>query len=223
VEDDTEVVYMINDFNVWESWVTTSNTATSTAISSNFNVWESWVTTSNTVTSTAISSNFNIWNIWISQSNATTTSTVWYDERHQVKYREPYRETTEERTLRLQREAESRERQRIELEKREKEKKEALEKAEKLLREHLSVEQIKQLEKEGRFEVESESGKLYIINRGRAGNVYSLDERRHMVAKHCIHPEIDCPDPDTMLAQMLWLRWNERAFLQKANTTRMAA
>jgi hypothetical protein len=100
---------------------------------------------------------------------------------------------------------------------------EAAKRAKELLESHLDDAQKKDLAERGEFEVESQSGKRYAIKRGRAGNVFSLDEQRRKTAKYCIHPEIDCPDEDTMLSQLCWLRWNEEEFLRTANATRLAA
>jgi len=97
--------------------------------------------------------------------------------------------------------------------------KEVIERATALLHRYMDEEQKKQLASEGQFVVESESGKKYVIKKGRQGNVYSLDEHRKQIARHCIHPIDLVPDQDTMLAQLLWLKWNEEEFLKVANTT----
>lgn len=61
--------------------------------------------------------------------------------------------------------------------------------------------------------------KRYRIYRGRAGNVRRLDEGGREVRRYCIHPQIDCPDEDTMLTQKLWLEHQEELFLRTANAS----
>lgn len=98
----------------------------------------------------------------------------------------------------------------------------SVERAKALLMEHLSEKQKKQLIERGEFVVKSKSGKHYAITKGRAGNVFSLDEHRKRVNRYCIHPTDYVPDYDTMLSQMIWLKWNEEEFLKVANVSRAA-
>lgn len=189
------------------SYVTTDTT------SSTWSAWADQGTLTSATTGTT-------WTSWAtSGTSTTTTSTVWNGWTATADVYAPRRTTPERQALDEAALAASRARaQRLA-----QEEAEAKERADKLLREHLSAEQKAQLEKENGFEVESASGKKYLITRGRAGNVYSLDAKRRKVAKHCIHPVEYCPDQDTMLAQLLWLKWNEEEFLRVANTTRLAA
>lgn len=98
----------------------------------------------------------------------------------------------------------------------------SIKRAEKLLLSHLTPEQKAQLEKESKFEVESQSGKKFMIEKGRYGNVYSLDKARKKVDRFCIHPQDMTPDYDTMLAQLIWLKWNEAEFMRTANISKAA-
>lgn len=178
----------------WGSWATDTTSATN----NNDDIYYIW----NDATSTATTSI-----TWATWSTATIpTDIVWTDWSSGYQLRT---ENAEE--ARLQRE---RQEQEAAVER---------QRADELLREHLTKEQIEQLDKKGEFEVEAQSGKRYAVSKGRAGNVYSLDERRQKIAKHCIHPDDNCPDQDTMLAQLLWLKWNESEFLRIANTTKLAA
>jgi hypothetical protein len=177
----------------WTTWTSTSSTTNGT------DTWNAWADDSTTATS---SSESGTWTVWTDSSAETTTIWIRWGE---VEVQPPSPEEIEAQKRIAEQEREERER------------------AEKLLREHLTKQQAAQLEKEGGFEVEAQSGKEYLITRGRQGNVYSLDAKRRKVARHCIHPEEFCPDPDTMLAQLCWLKWNETEFLKVANTTPLAA
>jgi len=131
-------------------------------------------------------------------------------------FREP---TAEELQAQLRQEQEYRAR----AEARMLEQKQAKEKAEALLREFLSAEQIEALEKRNAFQLESiskdGSRKRYEIQRGRQGNVFLLDQKGERVEKYCIHPSEFVPDADTMLTQKLLIEGNEELFLKTANRT----
>ena len=179
---------------------TGSNTNTATAADTTGWTWNTWAMDATTHASATI-----VWSNWATgTTTGVTTGTIWIHWITDNGYSigpvsdEEYRE-------------------------REQKRKEAEEKAEKILAENLDEEQRKDLAEKGEFEVESQSGRRYAVARGRAGNVFSLDEQRRKVAKYCIHPEIDCPDEDTILAQVLWLKWNEIEFLHIANMTKLAA
>ena len=185
--------------------------------------WTSWTTTS-----TTSATSDTAWVAWNNLTTATASTSVTVDAWGQWNGNSFYRQqqpplSDEEREAISARAAELVKLEQESRQNAERLRQEAKERAEKLLRDHLNEEQLAQLDRENGFEVEAQSGKRYRINRGRAGNVFSLDEHRKMVAKHCIHPEVDCPDQDTMLAQLLWLKWNEQAFLKTANITRIAA
>lgn len=102
------------------------------------------------------------------------------------------------------------------------EKARARERAQVLLREHLTDAQKAELADKRFFSlstIDSKTGeeRLYRIHQGRAGNVEQVDASGRRLKKFCIHPQIDCPDEDTMLAQKLWLETQEDRFLQVAN------
>lgn len=93
----------------------------------------------------------------------------------------------------------------------------AAERAETILREHLTPAQRRSLDERGWFRVESEQGNLYRIERGMSGNVKAIDRRGRATARFCIHPTDGSPSPDVMLAQKLLLETDEAAFLRIAN------
>jgi len=70
-----------------------------------------------------------------------------------------------------------------------------------------------------RLDVLSRDGtkRRYEIVRGRTGNVYQLDKAGNRIFNFCAHPQIACPNEDTMLAQKLMLEADEEEFLALAN------
>jgi hypothetical protein len=102
-------------------------------------------------------------------------------------------------------------------ERREREEAEARRKAEELLRENLDDEQRRQFDETQWFFVIGQSGKRYRIRRGWAGNIDELNEGDVIVATYCIHPMIDVPTEDSMLAQKFMLECEEERLLQIAN------
>lgn len=94
---------------------------------------------------------------------------------------------------------------------------EADERAEELLRAHLTEEQRRQLDEQHAFVMRSELGRTYRISRGRVRNIAQLNEDGKGIAILCAHPTMHVPDPDTMLAQKLMLETDEDSFRRIAN------
>lgn len=95
----------------------------------------------------------------------------------------------------------------------------ALKRAEELLFMHLSDGQREQYLAKGYFDAPIK-GRLYRINKGRAGNV-ELIEAGAPKYRYCIHPRDYTPAPDAMLAQLLMLETDEDRFLKTANRSRL--
>lgn len=102
---------------------------------------------------------------------------------------------------------------------------EAEKRAEDLLRDCLSAEQIDQLKSRNFFyvEVEGRHGRKerYRIDRGSHGNVKQVDEKGSIIRSFCIQPS-GVPVPDVMLAQKLWLEASDESraeFWETANIT----
>lgn len=97
----------------------------------------------------------------------------------------------------------------------------AKERAERLLREHLSPRQREELASKGFFTLETVAPtgerRLYRIDRGRSRNVRQVDGNGRVLKTLCAHPAILVPDADTMLAQKLMLETDEQEFLRIAN------
>jgi len=89
-----------------------------------------------------------------------------------------------------------------------------------ILCEHLDRYQISCLVKHNYFTVRAESGKLYRIDLGHGRNVKLLGANGKTVAAvFCAHPRnaYEIPDCDSMLVQLLHLKYSEQRFLEIAN------
>ena len=187
---------------------TDDNTST-TSRDATIVVWamwnDSWSGTSTAdVTSTA-ASDVNIWGSW-NETWSTTSHITIVDRRHVYSPHRPRIESAEsirereaaDRTWRESQEA-------------------ARAKAEALLRATLDKKQNEDLDQKGWFLVDGKSGKRYRIERGRSGNVRLLNSDGSVRSRHCAHPQICCPDADTMLTQKLMLETDDQEFLRIAN------
>ncbi len=96
--------------------------------------------------------------------------------------------------------------------------------AEALLFEHLTDEQIEEWKASKQFHVQTREGeRVYRIKRGRAGNIVLVkdgDREAERLASFCIHeyhPDGSVPLEDNVLAQKLLLEADEDEFLRIAN------
>lgn len=193
----------------WDWDITGSASCTTTA------AWTNWNSGQDTGTSTSAT----VWNQWTTGGTTDNTGSIWYYwvgggenptiSSASVNYPEPT--------------AEEREATRLANEERERQQKEAETRAEKILNENLDEDQRKVYAERKVVPITTAKGRKYLIKKGRAGNVYRLDEHGREVERFCIHPDEAVPDQDTMLAQILWLRWCEEEFLRVANMTKLAA
>lgn len=92
------------------------------------------------------------------------------------------------------------------------------ERADRLLREFLTVDQLAQLAERRWFETVGRSGRRYRLTPAVA-RVCELDEAGQAVASFCIHPDDGYPSADVVLAQKLLLEADEALFLRTANRT----
>ena len=92
----------------------------------------------------------------------------------------------------------------------------ARQRAERLLRATLTLEQQRQFEQHGWFDVEGSAGGRYRILTGYQRNVERLGSDGRPTHRLCAHPA-DVPDEDAMLAQKLLLEADEAAFSRIAN------
>lgn len=97
----------------------------------------------------------------------------------------------------------------------------ARERAAIILREHLTDAQKAELADKRYFTIRTlrpqGEERIYRIHRGRSRNVEQVDQNGKRLKTLCIHPDISCPDEDTMLAQKLLLESEEDQFLRIAN------
>lgn len=99
-------------------------------------------------------------------------------------------------------------------------------KADRLLKTILSAEQRVQYERERAFDVivgRTGERRRYRIKHGWAGNVFVVDDRGREVERLCIHPSVQVPIADNLVAQKLLLEADEATFRRTANSTRLVA
>lgn len=95
--------------------------------------------------------------------------------------------------------------------------------AEKLLVEHVTSEQRKQWENEGRLICRGTDGRRYGIRKGRLHNIVELAPDGKAVANLCCLPSRKdhiLPDADVVLGQLLHLQFNTEQFRKTANITK---
>lgn len=188
------IVTMNNDrTNVWYTIPSSATISTTEWIIPSTPIWETWNNISTTSTI--------IWDGWNRQQYTRGTGMSQAEVRlHQERAEEDYHRVEEHRAaIRLRRMEQ------------EKVQEKARVKAEALLHEYLSEEQIKELEETGGFVVLGSLGTPYTIRRGYQGNV------RRDGYRYCAHGPHDIPVPDHMLMQKLAIETDEEAFLAVAN------
>lgn len=97
----------------------------------------------------------------------------------------------------------------------------AIDRAELLLTESLSPLQREELIRCGYFTVATAlrdgHPRIYQLSRGRVGNIVEVNAQGQPVSRWCVHPRLDVPDADTLLAQKLWLENRPDELLAIAN------
>jgi hypothetical protein len=89
-----------------------------------------------------------------------------------------------------------------------------------LLRENLSLEQLRQLDEMKAFDVVAESGRRYRIKaQGHHGNIRMIAEDGTELESLCVAPTNGVPSPDAWLGQKLALETDEAYIRAKANIT----
>lgn len=185
--------------NVWSSWTTNS-----TSISNTDYIWQTWTDNVSISSPTSSSTTGIIWGLWA--GSHTQTSQTWdRPTAEQLRVEHERNKRLEAERLTLQRERD-----------------EARARARELLMMVLSQEQRAEYEEKKQFRLYTQSGKCYLVKRGRSGNV-TLIENDKEVERYCIHPPDMVPDEDTLVAQKLLLETNEAEFLKIANKTRLVA
>lgn len=100
----------------------------------------------------------------------------------------------------------------------------AEDKAEHLLMSVLTPEQRDEYHRLQSFRVHTPSGNIYRVKRGRMGNLKRIEldseGREKVVETLCVHPRINVPNQDTMIAQKLMLETNEDELRALANISR---
>lgn len=198
------IVYSDGTTAAWVNWVTPS-TATTTAT----DVWTVWAD----ATTTTATTNSTTWVTWVT---TTGTGSAEYVRRVPLPPPTPQelearRQAAEAARIEAQRYAAEAERKR----------RAAKRRATVILMRNLTPEQRESYKLHKMFEVLARSGQRYRINRGRVANVDVLDEKGKVKHRLCAHPDVFCPDEDTMLAQKLMLENLEQEFVRTANVHRV--
>lgn len=168
-------------------------TSSATTLTNHTHVWCTWVTTVNDTASTAITT--NVWPGWAASVHAGDL-VVFANECTTGQVEPPNQAAIQAREeARLAAKA----------------------KARSVLDQHLSEEQRAQLARDQFFLVEGSAGRRYRIRQGRSNNIDRLDAQGQVAEHLCGHPQIACPDEDTMLGQKLALETDEEAFRKVAN------
>lgn len=93
----------------------------------------------------------------------------------------------------------------------------AQERAEELLTAHLTPEQLAEWKEKEQIHVVSPRGRRYCIRKGRAHNVFEVDQRGRRVKELCGHVSESVPNADNVLAQKLAIELMEEQFLATCN------
>jgi uncharacterized Zn finger protein (UPF0148 family) len=230
-EHGRKMAYTCTAAGVWNEWSssTSSYTTVSNATATG-DTWSYWTFDAGTTTSSASSVNI-VWTDWTEAVVTYSAGDRGYQRSandHDRNYREcvmgdwqPSRqETDNERSARIAREEQQREENaRKAAAQKEKEKK-IQDTARDLLREVLTEEQNRQLDKHGYFELKLANGNTYHIYKGRSNNVKRIDQCGRAIESLCFHPSDFLPDYDTMAMQKLMLESNEAEARKSANVTR---
>lgn len=191
----------------WTTWVTASSSTDTTTTA-----WHIWCDNGTAGTANMDSSTITVdatWTTWaIGGANDTST---YYRTVQPVELTAEQREEQERR----------REAQRVRDEEAQREREAAVARAEELLLAHLDEAQRNQYAREQSFQLVKDD-RIYLIQRGRAQNVYLLDECGRRVVEYCAHVIPDIPDEDNLLAQKFMIETNEAEFLRLANSRRLA-
>lgn len=183
----------------WVKWCCTTSASTTASVTAP-TVWGNWCegTTSYSTTATT---NDATWIIWTTNATGEAENI----QRSPPAYMGPPPETAEAKAERLALEKKAAE-----------DHAQAIEKAEKLLVEHLNDDQKETYRKKKRFTVTSCKGTKYLVGSGR---VKELDGKNRPVRDLCIHLDWPIPPPDNLLAQKLMIETNEDSFRRIANHT----
>lgn len=185
-------------------------------------LWNTWTSTASTASYTINT----VWNGWTGTiANSSTTGSGYYYNNGAQHTRIP--EASAERVAEVQRRAEEQRQRRLAID--EAEKAAEVRAAETLLS-LLTEDQRVQWQREKAFELITQAGRRYRIERGVAGNI-SLIEDGEVTERLCAHPPVEfreegriigrLPREDVVIAQMLHLQADEEDFRRVANITRV--
>jgi hypothetical protein len=210
---------------IWSSWNAqyTITGCTATSSSDGNLIWRAWNQDWGTCGTNTITTAIRQWHTVDGQTGWVSNNQVWASWNNSwaptparvYGFPAVHRELTpEERAARAAEE----ERRRLEYEAQQAERKLANANAQKLLLSVLNEEQKRDWAAHGHFYLHVGDRK-YRIKRGRSGNVELVDpQTNEPLERFCAHPVQAVPDEDTAVAQMMYLKYDERRFIGLANS-----
>lgn len=90
-----------------------------------------------------------------------------------------------------------------------------------ILMDNLSPGQRTTYIEKGYVPLRSKSGRFFKIYKGRSMNIVEVGEDGNPIQRLCVHPIMGVPNEDTMLSQILMIRFNESLFTRMANKGRL--
>lgn len=222
---------------IWVSWASNTTNVTTASTSSDV-IWGNWnnqITAPNTGDVTSSSTgNTLIWQSWAGQQTSSNVTMVndqtwgnWqierplsqreYEDHVLGTYAAPAPETPEQVQERLRR-AEQRARENeARWAKQRQERAQAKRRAKKLLGDHLTERQQRQLKKKGYFEVCVQGRTFRIHNNAYHQNIVEVDKKGKKLREFCAHTSQVCPNEDHHLAQKLMIECALEDFEKIAN------
>ncbi len=192
------------------AWVYWNLTAASTCTA---NTWDYWTSSTADCTSAATTSGtVNI--IWTGWNTTGATNGATVTPRMARCYTPPPLSEEEKERIRIRQE----ERARLQAEA-DKARKEADERAENLLKRHLTRTQLRQYRRDRSFCMRGRDGHEYRIRRAWGGHIERLGDGGKAVERFCIHPTFEVPLPDNQLIAKLMLETNPEEVRRIANVT----
>lgn len=211
----TDPCYSIGTSNghIWVQWVSTGTAGTTAQTLDNGSPWVQWVSGACAGTFTA---NTNT-NVWVQWNNGAVASLVRNgDPQPFVPPRPPTPDELAAANARAELWKKQAEEERRKREEETQRRIAAEQRAEELLKAHLSAEQTEEYEKCGHFHVVGESGQRYRIRTKSPSINVDVIEGGKAVRRLCAYAP-GLPPGDTFLCQKLALENNENEFLKVAN------
>jgi hypothetical protein len=230
--------YYASTAQAWDGWQTTSNTtsATQTICIPNQMTWNHWVMDGTSVADTVVTTadvtlgpGKVIWYRWngtaADYTIARDTTIAMRDQyvgnwSSWVDKQEESHAQKMDRRIREEEQKAAAEARLVQAVIEEKNRVAADARAKSLLMAALTKPQLKRFLRDECIPVDTEAGNKYLIKKGRSANINVFNPDGTIKHRLCAHPVAAVPDYDTMLSQLLYLRYQESEFLGLANVHR---